>query len=615
MTNQIYPYDIAGNYTFDSDKINVSSGLVTLKENLSDVYARWHMNEDTGDTVLDSSGNGRDGTPINNPVSVAGKINNALLFNGTTQYIDFGNIANFERTQAFSVVVWVELTMTSAAHFVNHIQSGSPFTGWQFYKHTDQKLNFSLINNAGSNIIQVGGSTSINTGSFKLAIMTYDGSSTAAGVKFYVDNVAETMNIITDTLSSSTLFTTSLNIGRRSDGVGHVNGKEDEISIYSRVLTAAERSYIWNSGAGRENFINFSDNPTIEPTDLLDPATVSSWDVFSETLGGGNQGAVGYNLYKVDKADKYYWNGSAWVTGGSPSNVNTAAVINTNIGTFDGSPDKIGFLAYLISDGTQQVELDENVITFTINQNPLVSAGIDKNVFDNLFIAPFSDATFSDTDGTVDVAEYQVVGEVDIWTDIPQGAFATLLEAVQAFMYQFTNTGVVIVKLRVTDNEGGMSEDSLLMTVKKYTVTFNVKDVQGNHLAGFRFNAGDGSIWSDQDSPFTYDYDFSVTDLVANIDHHSYVLAAVTVPTTVHNEDITLEFTNAIEIRRILGMMQENYRLFNVVYTSGQLTSATIRLYPTAADVATDTNHFEEYLMTAAYNISDQIVDYQVVRV
>lgn len=611
MANLILDYSNPAELTFDSNKIEVSGGLAKLKENLTNIYARWHLNEATNATVLDTSGNGRDGTPISSPASVAGKLNNALSFNGSNQYVNCGNIANFERTQAFSLMKWIKTSMTGSAHFINHIKDGAPYIGWQLYKHTDQKLNFSLINNSANNTIQVSGSTSINTGLYVFIVMTYNGSSSASGVKLYVNNVAETISIISNTLSASTLIDIDLNIGRRSDSIGYVNGEIDEVNIYDRVLTVAEINYLWNDGLGREDFIRYSDKPTVEKTDLFDPSTVISWDSFLEILGGGNQGLIGYNLYKADKINKYYWSGSAWVTGGSSSNYNIVATIKANISAFDENPDKIGIAAYLISDSFQKVELDENQITYTENQNPLVNAGANKTTFDNLSICPFEDCTFSDIDGTVDFARYKVDGEVDIWTSILQGSYGSLLEAVQAFDYQFVNTGVLTVRLQVEDNEAAKSEDSLTVTVNKYTVTFNVKDNQGNHLSHIEFNAGDGSGWIEVGSPFTHDYDFSITDLTATFDKSGYAINTITVPTTIHTEDITLNFHFEDGFNRILGMMQENYRLFDIVYFSGQLQSATIRIYPTAADVDANTNHIAEYLVSATY-INGDLSDYKV---
>jgi hypothetical protein len=56
------------------------------------------------------------------------------------------------------------------------------------------------------------------------------------------------------------------------------------------------------------------------------------------------------------------------------------------------------------------------------------------------------------------------------------------------------------------------------------------------------------------------------------------------------------------EISRILGLTQENFRMFNQSYDgNGNMTSATVRLYNSKADCDADTNHFAEYEITATY--------------
>jgi len=66
---------------------------------------------------------------------------------------------------------------------------------------------------------------------------------------------------------------------------------------------------------------------------------------------------------------------------------------------------------------------------------------------------------------------------------------------------------------------------------------------------------------------------------------------------------------------RIVGLVQENFRLKDQVYNgSGQLTSGTIRLYPTKTDTINDTNATEEYSVVSTYNISGQRTDYYVVK-
>jgi hypothetical protein len=68
--------------------------------------------------------------------------------------------------------------------------------------------------------------------------------------------------------------------------------------------------------------------------------------------------------------------------------------------------------------------------------------------------------------------------------------------------------------------------------------------------------------------------------------------------------------------RRVLGLSQENYRLFDTSYdVSGQrLTGCTIKLYGSKADADADTNYTARYTMTAVYGMSGQLSDYKVVK-
>ncbi len=560
MAVKQYLYNIPGDYTFDSAKVDVSGGIASLKEDLTNVYARWHLNESSGTNVPDSSGNGRDGTCVNMEDAdwVAGKLNNCLSFDGVNGYVNCGNIGDFERTDSFSIECWFK-TSGSAQVLLSKMQGASPWRGWAVETYSTGKIVVYLINIFGSNAIYV--KTDLggwNDNAWHHCVVTYDGSSSANGVKIYIDDALEAHTAEVNNLTDSIRNINPCCIASRNGTLLYFAGDVDEVIIYDKELIQSEVTFRYNSGVGRENFLFPTDKPTIEPIDLFDPTTVISWDSFLETLGGGNEGSIGYNLYKVDKANKYYWNGSVWVTGGSGSNYNSQVVINTNIESFDATPDKIGFIAYLISDGEQIVELDENQITYTVNQLPLVNAGSNKSCKDNDIIAPFSDCSFSDPDGTVIKAEYKVDGEVDIWTEIPQGGYGTLLEAVQAFNYQFTNSGTKTVRLQVEDNEGATSEDSLEVDVQKFQVIFNVKNLSGIHLPDINFNPDDGTGWQIVNSPFTYNFDYNISGYDIIINKTNYKTQTKNVPSTDHTENFTLIALGDIDVTRVYCPLRIN---------------------------------------------------------
>lgn len=100
-----------------------------------------------------------------------------------------------------------------------------------------------------------------------------------------------------------------------------------------------------------------SDNPSINPTASFTPGNADAWTGFSETATK-NGGEVYYQLSDSDGSTWQYWNGSAWVAAGG-GNYNTASDVNDYIDQFDASSGDIMFRAFLDSDGTHQVELDD----------------------------------------------------------------------------------------------------------------------------------------------------------------------------------------------------------------------------------------------------------------
>ena len=107
-----------------------------------------------------------------------------------------------------------------------------------------------------------------------------------------------------------------------------------------------------------------TDNPTVQNKTGPDYTSISS---FTETLGDGNQGVVKYQISNNGSV-WYYHSGSLWVPAAQGfTQANSAAEINTNISSFD---DDVGsgtffFKAFMNSDGTQQVELDQIQIDYS----------------------------------------------------------------------------------------------------------------------------------------------------------------------------------------------------------------------------------------------------------
>jgi hypothetical protein len=73
--------------------------------------------------------------------------------------------------------------------------------------------------------------------------------------------------------------------------------------------------------------------------------------------------------------------------------------------------------------------------------------------------------------------------------------------------------------------------------------------------------------------------------------------------------------TQTDKIPRLLGLSMENHRIFNPVYdVNNCLTSATIKIYPTKADVLADTNVIATYAMVATFDADGKCLTYRMTK-
>jgi len=99
----------------------------------------------------------------------------------------------------------------------------------------------------------VNGTTDMVDNTWHHFIVTYDGSSTLAGLKLYVDGTEErdtTGSTVTTMTNSMLGENNEFCLGAREAGNQPFTGMLDECAVWSRELTAAEVTTLYNSGAG-----------------------------------------------------------------------------------------------------------------------------------------------------------------------------------------------------------------------------------------------------------------------------------------------------------------------------------------------------------------------------
>jgi len=116
--------------------------------------------------------------------------------------------------------------------------------------------------------------------------------------------------------------------------------------------------------------------PTIHPVLSYSVTSIGAWQSFSETAVKGAGTEIYYQLSSDNGSSWQYWSGSAWSTAGT-TNYNTATIVNANIGTFATSTKQITFKAFLVSSGTNQVQLSSISLGCTQNHDWPFDVGSD----------------------------------------------------------------------------------------------------------------------------------------------------------------------------------------------------------------------------------------------
>ncbi len=210
--------------------------------------------------VRDVSGRGNHGYIQGQTATTTalGKLGQALILDGSDDYISVSNESqfDFERTDPFSISLWFKFSnnSTNGTLFAKQLNGGN-FPGINFYiDGTNRRAYFILVSvDGGGNSLNVSTSmNSLNRDTWTHVIMTYDGSSSATGVKIYFNGVSQSLTVGVNSLTSSILNNTSPTFGRNLSSAGStLKGSIDDARVYNRELSENEVKSIHKGGTLR----------------------------------------------------------------------------------------------------------------------------------------------------------------------------------------------------------------------------------------------------------------------------------------------------------------------------------------------------------------------------
>jgi hypothetical protein len=205
---------------------------------LDNIQFYCRMNERTGTNINDTVNN-NDGTASNCTVNQTGKLDKAILFNGSTSIITMPPYSNFQfGTGDFTITAWVNLTGADASW---RGIVGGEVHGFAFGTFGNPGILYAAkVDDAGS---PTSGLT-VSNGAWHFVAITFNSTATTNNLIFYLDDANATVTFNYNYEGASHI------IGGIKSGANPWYGLIDEVGIWKRVLTPTEIAQIYNSGNG-----------------------------------------------------------------------------------------------------------------------------------------------------------------------------------------------------------------------------------------------------------------------------------------------------------------------------------------------------------------------------
>lgn len=257
----------------------------------------WSFDEGSSTKAYDYSGKKYNGSLVNSPVWISGKVGGALQFNGTSNYIDAGNPAliNSIATGDFSVSYWEKSTDTTSSGGV--LGDGTNNFGIAGFNISKRHAGYNGVyfriasSNGGMDIVPSSDKTSaLYNGSWHHVIFVISRSTNTANI--YLDNtVIGTVNISSVTGSIANSRNLYIGGGVQDSGLPTVffPGSLDEVRVYNRALSATEVTQIYNAKSTKLNSsapVSAKNSTGLVGYWTFDGADVSSTKAFDKSGSG-----------------------------------------------------------------------------------------------------------------------------------------------------------------------------------------------------------------------------------------------------------------------------------------------------------------------------------------
>ena len=217
----------------------------------SGLVAAYSFNEGTGTTLTDRSGNAINGTINGATWTNTGKYGKALVFNGTSNYVNLGNPVPLRITGSMTWSAWLFATGNPPddGQIVAKSSGGGGTGGWQFKSSPDTGPHtFGIgVSIDGSSNVQRYSTTVRQLNTWYYVTGVYNAQ--AQTLDIYVNGVLDNGVLRGAVPASQFDPNQNVTIGRRTGGF-YFKGTIDEVRIYNRALTATQIQADMNTPVG-----------------------------------------------------------------------------------------------------------------------------------------------------------------------------------------------------------------------------------------------------------------------------------------------------------------------------------------------------------------------------
>jgi len=228
----------------------------------SGMVAWWPLDETSGTTAADIAGFPNNGTHVNGPTPVSGKVAGALRFDGVNDHVRVPDHAELNvGTGNFTLDAWVRTGSSGLIVLVDK-RSGPTPQGYSLFL-VNGRLGFQMANGVGSsvcaatptpgracvNYVAPPTSPNVADGQWHHVAAVVDRANATSGVRLYVDGVQVFAG---SPLTGNLDNTSDLYLGMRTpaqNGGGFLPGDLDEVELIKRALTQQEIQAIFNAGS------------------------------------------------------------------------------------------------------------------------------------------------------------------------------------------------------------------------------------------------------------------------------------------------------------------------------------------------------------------------------